>query len=74
MGGTGFLPLSTAFSHLLTSAGLLKDLIDETGEKKKHDEYKKIEKQMKEYGISVEHQKVKDIYLLDKISRVATLK
>lgn len=29
---------------------------------------------MKEYGISVEHQKVKDIYLLDKISRVATLK
>ena len=74
MGGTGFLPLSTAFSHILTSAGLLKDLIDETGAKKKYDDYKKIEKQMIEYGISVEHQKVEDIYLLDKISRVATLR
>lgn len=74
MGGTGFLPFPTAFSHLLTSAGLLKDLIDETGVKKKYDDYKKIEKQMSEYGLSTNHQKVKDIYLLDKISRVATLK
>lgn len=74
IGGAGFLPLSTAFSHILTSAGLLKDWIDETEAKKKYDDYKRIEKQMIKYGISVDHQKVKDIYLLDKISRVATLK
>ena len=74
MGATGFLPLSAAFSHLLTSAGLLKDLIDETGAKKKYDDYRKIEKYLIEYGTSVEHKKVEDIFLLDKISRVATLK
>ena len=74
MGGIGFLPLPAIFSHLLTSVGLLKDFFSETEVKKEYDKYKKIEKQIKEYGIPVEHQKVKDIQLLEKISRVATLR
>lgn len=74
MGGIGFLPLPAFFSHILTSVGLLKDWFSETEVKKEYDDHKKIKQQMKEYGITVEHQKVKDIYLLDKISRVATLK
>jgi hypothetical protein len=75
LGSTGFLPLNYKLSFILSLIGIIKDKIDDSTAIKKIGEMKVIEKCIKDHGLMIQDkQSVEDIYLLDKISRVAILK
>jgi hypothetical protein len=75
LGSTGFLPLNYKITFILSAIGIIKDKVDDFEPMRKRAEMKAIEKCIKDYGgMTPEKQRVEDIYLLDKISRVAILK
>jgi hypothetical protein len=69
------LPLNYKITFILSAIGIIKDKVDDFEPMRKRAEMKAIEKCIKDYGgMTPEKQRVEDIYLLDKISRVAILK
>ncbi|KYZ76730.1 hypothetical protein AXX12_09980 [Anaerosporomusa subterranea] len=75
LGSAGFLPLNYELSFVLSLIGIIKDKVDDSTVMMKLAEMKAIEKCIKDQGVmNPEKQSVEDIYLLDKISRVAILK
>ena len=74
LGKSSFLPLNYPTSLILSSIGLIRELHDNSKFAKKNIENKIIEKCFKNSNLVPNKQEVEDIYLLDKISSVATLK
>lgn len=74
LGGADFLPLSYPVSIVLSSLGLISEKIISTDEMKKKMKIKSIEKCIEQNGPYINKQNPEDIYILDKISSVATLK
>jgi|GEM_PF-749485 len=74
LSSANFLPFPYALSVFLGAVGIIKEKADEHEFVAKNAELKVIEKLMKDSGLSGTAFKAEDIYCLDKISRVATLK
>lgn len=74
LGGAGFLPLSYQESFALALVGLVHDKVNALKTVKRAKELDRIEKCIKDSGIQAREHMKEDIYILDKISRVAILK
>lgn len=74
LGGAGFLPIGYPLSVVLSLIGIIKDKVDASESLQKEKGMKLISRCIKNSGIKAENQFIEDIYLLDKISRVAILK
>lgn len=74
LGGTGLLPLNYVASFILSSFGIVGDIFSSTEMMKKRNEIQVIEECIKNNGMVPNKNMAEEIYLLDKISSVATLK
>lgn len=74
LGGAAFLPLSYSLSVVLSLIGILNDRINNSGFVQKDKEIELISEIVRSSGFKCEEQLSEDIYLLDKITRVAILK
>lgn len=74
LGGAGFLPLNYMMSIVLSLIGIINDKVNASESMQKINEMKFIASLIKDSGIKKDDQVIEDVFLLDKISRVAILK
>lgn len=74
MGGIEFLPIDPRVQMILSLIGIISDSMNDSSMIENRKEMKSIEKIIRASGIANDEHTAKDIYLLDKISRVAMLK